>query len=57
MLVLEGGRQDARLWLENNRPPTPNAAARRITYHLRTRKVEVNGASFLDLNRLRQKEP
>ena len=55
--MLEGGRQDARLWLENNRPPTPNAAARRITYHLRTRKVEVNGASFLDLNRLRQKEP
>ncbi|MFP6753357.1 MAG: hypothetical protein VB855_16870 [Pirellulaceae bacterium] len=57
MLVLEGGRQDARLWLEKNRTPNPNAAARRITYQLRTRKVEVNGASFLDLNRLRQETP
>ena len=57
MLVLEGGRQDARLWLDKNRSPNPNAAARRITYQLRTRKVEVNGASFLDLNRLRQPPP
>ena len=54
MLVLEGGRQDARLWLDENRTPTPNAAARRISYQVRTRKVEVNGASYLDLNRLRQ---
>ncbi len=57
MLVLEGGRQDARLWLDKNRTPTPNAAARRISYQVRTRKVEVNGASYLDLNRLRQIVP
>jgi lipopolysaccharide export system protein LptA len=57
MLVLEGGRQDARLWLENNRTPTPNAAAQRITYQLRTRRVEVNGASILNLNRLPPQKP
>ena len=57
MLVLEGGRQEARLWLDENRTPMPNVAARRISYQVRTRKVEVNGTRYLDLNRLRQKEP
>jgi lipopolysaccharide export system protein LptA len=52
VLVLEGGRQDAQIWLGENRTPMPNAAARRITYQLLTGKLEVNGVRYLELNRL-----
>jgi len=52
ILVLEGGREPARLWLGENRTPTPNAVARRISYQRSSGRVEVNGASELNLDRL-----
>ncbi len=50
-IVMEGGRGEARLWLNTNKTPTPNAAARQIIYDLKTGKVDVHSPSFLDSGR------
>ena len=47
-IVMEGGRGEARLWLNTNKTPTPNAAARKIIYDLKTGKVDVHSPSLLD---------
>ena len=50
-VVMEGGRGEAKLWLNTNKTPTPNAAARKIIYDLKTGKVDVHSPSFLDSGR------
>lgn len=50
-ILMEGGRGEARLWLNTNKTPTPNAAARKIIYDLKTGKVDVHSPSFLDSGR------
>jgi len=50
MLVLEGGRENAKLWLNQNNSATPSASARKITV---TRgSIEAFGIGFLDLSAL-----
>jgi len=50
-VVMEGGRGEAKLWLNTNKTPTPNAAARKIIYDLKTGKIDVHSPSFLDSGR------
>ncbi len=50
-IVMEGGRGEAKLWLNTNKTPTPNAAARKIIYDLKSGKVDVHSPSFLDSGR------
>ena len=50
MLVLEGGRENAKLWLNQNKSATPSASARKIAV---TRgSIEAFGIGFLDLSAL-----
>ena len=53
MLVLEGGRENAKLWLNKNNSAMPSASARKITV---TRgSIEAFGIGFLDLSALSQR--
>ncbi|MBA64128.1 MAG: hypothetical protein CMJ76_17360 [Planctomycetaceae bacterium] len=50
-ILMEGGRGEARLWLNTNKTPTPNVAARQIIYDLKNGKIDVHSPSFLDSGR------
>lgn len=47
-LVMEGGRGDAKLWINRNKSPVPNVAARKIIYSIETGAVDVYAPNVLD---------
>jgi len=47
-LVMEGGRGTAKLWIDRNTSPTPNAAARKIIYSIGTGKIDLHSPNILD---------
>lgn len=53
MLVLEGGRENAKLWLNQNNSAMPSASARKIT--ITRGSIEAFGIGFLDLSALSQR--
>ena len=50
-LVMEGGRGDAKLWINRNKSPVPNVAARKIIYSIETGAVDVYAPNVLDSGR------
>ena len=47
-LIMEGGRGDAKLWINRNKSPVPNVAARKIIYSIETGTVDVYAPNVLD---------
>jgi hypothetical protein len=47
-LIMEGGRGDAKLWINRNKSPVPNVAARKIIYFIETGTVDVYAPNVLD---------
>ena len=47
-LIMEGGRGEAKLWINRNKSPVPNVAARKIIYSLETGTVDVYAPNILD---------
>ena len=52
-LIMEGGRGDAKLWLNRNKSSVPNVAARKIIYSIETGTVDVYAPNVLDSGRTR----
>lgn len=50
-LIMEGGRGDAKLWINRNKSPVPNVAARKIIYSIETGAVDVYAPNVLDSGR------
>ena len=50
-LIMEGSRGDAKLWLNRNKSPVPNVAARKIIYSIETGTVDVYAPNVLDSGR------
>ncbi len=50
-LIMEGGRGDAKLWINRNKSPVPNVAARKIIYSIETGTVDVYAPNVLDSGR------
>ena len=50
-LIMEGGRGDAKLWMNRNKSPVPNVAARKIIYSIETGAVDVYAPNLLDSGR------
>jgi hypothetical protein len=50
-LIMEGGRGDAKLWINRNKSPVPNVAARKIIYFIETGTVDVYAPNVLDSGR------
>ena len=48
---MEGGRGDAKLWINRNKSPVPNVAARKIIYSIETGAVDVYAPTVLDSGR------